>query len=259
MDKITAIALTTFRELVRSSVLYIVLFFAAAIVLLAAALGSVTIGDQLLVIKDFGLASASFFSVIFAVIAGTQLLHKELSRKTIYNILCKPVERRQFLGGKFLGMLITTACLIACLNAALMLFVGLMSGQADWLLAYAGLYMLLEAAVICAAAIFFSSLVVTPVLSGLFTLGFFLAGRAADYLLYFVNEGSVSGLIASTLGILHALLPQLARLNVSNAVVFHDWTLLGAVRFFWAALYSLGYAAVLLILANLIFKRRDFN
>lgn len=259
MNKMAAIALTTWRELMRGKVLYLVLFFAVILVLAAALFGSVTIGDQILVIKDFGLFSISLFSVVFTVIAGASLLHKELSKKTIYNILSKPVERAQFLWGKFLGILAATSVLIAALGAALIIFVFVLSGQLDGFLALACVYIFLEAVIICAASIFFSSLVVTPLLSGLFTLGVFLTGRSLDYMLYFVREGSVSPQLTYVLRFLHAILPNLARLNVMNDIVFRDPVSLSPAHLAWSGLYAISYAGVLMILSSLIFKRREFN
>ena len=57
--------------------------------------------------KDFSLMSVSLFGVIIAVVLGVNLLHQELGRKTIFNILSKPVARWQFIVGKFLGLLAT--------------------------------------------------------------------------------------------------------------------------------------------------------
>ena len=90
------IALNTFRELVRGKTLYGVIFTSAIIVAISALFGSVSVGDQLLVVKDFGLFSVSFSAVVFAVITGASLLHKELERKTVFNILSKPVNRSEF-------------------------------------------------------------------------------------------------------------------------------------------------------------------
>ena len=43
-------------------------------------------------------------------------LSKELGKRTIYNLLSKPVARWQFLVGKFLGMFATLALMMAFLN-----------------------------------------------------------------------------------------------------------------------------------------------
>ncbi|MCC6953509.1 MAG: ABC transporter permease subunit, partial [Deltaproteobacteria bacterium] len=96
---ITAIALNTFREAIRNKVLYSGFLFVALLIAGSALFGSVSVGSQIKVIKDFGLFSLSIFGAIVAVAIGVNLLNKELKQKTIYNILSKPVERWQFIVG----------------------------------------------------------------------------------------------------------------------------------------------------------------
>ena len=257
MMRTKAIAISTFRELVRSKILYSILFFAFLMVTASYFFGSVTIGDQVMVIKDFGLFSISLFSVAFAVISGAALLHKELSRKTVYNILAKPVTRAEFVFGKYLGMLFTVGLMILMMGLALSIFVYLFIGNLDYRLAQACLYILTELMIVCAAAIFFSSIVVTPMLSGLFTFGIFMAGRSTSQLLYFVESGHAAGFSGKVIQLLYWLLPRLDLLNVGNDLVYG--ASIGADHFLLSLLYAVGYSGILLILASAIFKRREFN
>jgi Cu-processing system permease protein len=257
MEKVFAITLTTYRELVRSKVLYAVFFFVAALILVASAFGSVTIGDQILVIKDFGLFSISLCSIAFSTIAGATLLKKELERKTIYNILAKPVERWHFVLGKFFGMTLTIALTMLLMMAGLETYLSLFQGQFDGSLWLALYFYFLEVLVICAASMFFSSIVVTPLLSGLFTFGLFLAGRSVEYLLYFIQEGTLSGVAASICKGAYALLPHLSKLQVGNEIVFGQLPSLAYAG--WCGLYATSYAGILLLLSVFFFRRKEFN
>ncbi len=257
MNKVIAISKSTMRELIRGQILLSVLFFGAILVVVSAFFGSVTIGDQVRVIKDFGLFAVSIFCAAFAVIAGATLLNKELSRKTIYNILAKPVERYQFLLGKYIGMTATVGIIILLMITGLTAFAALFETKADLLLMQAGYFILLELVIVCAAAIFFSSVVVTPILSGMFTFGLFLAGRSSEHLLYFINSETATEPMKSGIKILYILLPHLDKLNISNEVVFGHAASIEALL--WGSAYSLSYAICMLILANLIFKYREFN
>ena len=91
--KVLAIALNTAREAVRNKILYSILFFACLVVGIATLLGSFSIGDQMKFAKDFGLMAVSLFGVIIAIVLGVNLLHKELTKRTILNILSKPVAK----------------------------------------------------------------------------------------------------------------------------------------------------------------------
>ncbi len=257
MDKLLAIAICTFRESVRSKALYVTLFFAAGLVLVGALFGSITVGDQVLVIKDLGLFAVSLFPVCYAVIAGSMLLFKELSKKTVYNILAKPVKRAEFIAGKFFGMLATSTVMLLIMAAGLSAFCALFEHRFDPCMLQAYFYIWLELVIVCAAALFFSSLVVTPLLSGLFTFGVFLAGRSTHYLLYFSNEDGGHVGVTWPLTAFYWILPHLDDLNIANSIVYGRYMELG--HSLWAALYALSYAAIALVLAQLIFSRREFN
>ena len=259
MSKATfIIALNTFRELVRGKTLYSVIFISAMIVAVSALFGSVSVGDQILVVKDFGLFSISASAVVFAVITGASLLHKELERKTIFNILSKPVKRWEFVIGKFLGMYCTQLIFLLLSSLVLCIFASFYNSHFDSNLLIASAFIALELLIVCASTLFFSALVVTPALSGLFSLGFFLAGRSVDYILSFIQQQEIpDGIISNSLKGVYYLLPHLPQLNISNDVVFGIIPGLNYIA--WTALYALSYASALLILASILFSRREFN
>lgn len=256
--KIQAIALNTFREAVRNKILYSVLLFAILLVCASALFGSVTIGDQIKVIKDFGLFSLSFFGAIITVVSGVSLLNKELKQKTIYNILSKPVHRWQFIVGKHFGLTITVGLLVSLMGLALIAIVGLYEGQLDLLLFQGLLFSLLEVMVVAAIVIFFSSIVVTTTLTGLFTLGTYLAGRSINYLTFFLSDedpsqAGVRGLIT----LADWILPDLSLFNFNDAIVYGNSVSISNLAY--AVCYGICYSTVLLILAALIFSRRELT
>ncbi|MEZ4753011.1 MAG: ABC transporter permease subunit [Bdellovibrionota bacterium] len=256
MQKISTIAINTFRESIRSKILYSLIIFAGVLVLISSLFGSVTIGEQDKVVKDFGLFCISIFTIAYAVISGASMVHKELSKKTIYNILSKAVRRWEFLLGKFLGMFLTLLVMLALMGSALLALSYLLESQNNLLLLQAYFYQALELLIICATVIFFSAIVVTPLLSGLFTFGVFLVGRSISYLLFFVESGEVSGLTAKILKLLNLVLPNLDKLNINDEVV-HGYSMTPE-HMLWSTVYAVSYAIVLLILAAAIFRKREF-
>ncbi|MBN1900756.1 ABC transporter permease subunit [Candidatus Sumerlaeota bacterium] len=107
MGKTIAIAMNTFKEAVRNRILYILLIFALIIMASSGILGELTISARDRIIKDLGIASINFFGVLIAIFVGIGLVYNELDKKTIYTIVTKPIHRRQFLIGKYLGLLLT--------------------------------------------------------------------------------------------------------------------------------------------------------
>lgn len=257
MKKSFTIAQNTLRESLRSKVLYSLLLFAVLLIGVSIFFGSVTIGDQVKVIKDFGLFSISLFSVAYVIISGASLFHKEISRKTLHSILARPVSRFEFLCGKFLGLLLTATSMIVLMSACLFMLVLLMDKHLNLALLLSAYYVFLELLIVCAAIIFFSSIVVTPMLIGLFTFAFYLAGRSASLLLYLIDNNLVSGEPGRALlkGIYSAL-PHLEMLNISNEAVYE--LLPSLEHTLWATAYAFTYTVTLLIFARTLFEKREF-
>jgi ABC-type transport system involved in multi-copper enzyme maturation permease subunit len=107
MYKTLAIALNTFKEAVRNRILYILLIFALIIMASSGILGELTISARDRIIKDLGIASINLFGILIAIFVGIGLVYNELDKKTIYTIVTKPIDRHQFLVGKYLGLLLT--------------------------------------------------------------------------------------------------------------------------------------------------------
>ena len=105
--RIRAIALNTFKEATRNKIYYLLIFFGVFFVLSSKLVTILTLGDRVKVLKDLGLASINFFCVLIAIFTGIDLVYKEIEKKTVYNILSKPVSRSCFIIGKFFGLALT--------------------------------------------------------------------------------------------------------------------------------------------------------
>lgn len=112
MGAMTAIAINTFREVLRDKVIFAFFIFACLISLMGILLGSLSIGQDIRIVEDLGLAAIAIIGGVIAVFSGANLVYKELERKTIYLIFSKPVQSWQFIFGKYLGL---AACLLVIL------------------------------------------------------------------------------------------------------------------------------------------------
>lgn len=107
MNKIVAIALNTFKEAVRNRILYILLIFALIFMGFSGVLRDLTIAAEDKIIKDLGIAAINVFGLLIALFVGIGLVYNELDKKTIYTIVSKPIDRWQFILGKYFGLLLT--------------------------------------------------------------------------------------------------------------------------------------------------------
>jgi ABC-type transport system involved in multi-copper enzyme maturation permease subunit len=252
--KIVAIAVNTFKEGIRDRILYLPFFFATVAVVFSRVLAVLTVGDRVKVIKDVGLASISIFGMLIAVLIGTGLVYKEIDKKTIYTLLAKPVERWQFLLGKFLGLVLILISLTVSMAAVFLVVVFAHTSRVEGGLVVAILFIFLELVLVTAVAMLFSCFS-TPILSSVFTLSFYVIGHFS-WGLQTLIEKARSGPARVTLRLLYAVLPDLENFNFKTDVVYGLKIL---PKFYvFAALYGLAYTAFVLALAVIIFKNRDF-
>jgi Cu-processing system permease protein len=258
MRNVWAVAANTFREAVRDRVLYNLVFFALLMMGASILVGQVSIEIEQSVIVSLGLTAISVIGIFIAVFIGVGLVSKEIDKRTLYALLAKPVQRWQFLLGKFGGLVMTlavnTAAMALGLYAALWIVKHPLTSSDGYLLV--AVYLIwLKLALIVALAMLFSCFT-TPLLAILFTLGIYVAGVFAEEL----RTMQAVDLTPSTMKMLKGvsyLLPNFENFNVMGAVA-HGRGIPGALVWQNTA-YAILYAAIVLCGAALIFSRRNLK
>jgi ABC-type transport system involved in multi-copper enzyme maturation permease subunit len=258
MGRIVTIALGAFKESVRERVLYNLIVFAFLMIGAAILLGSISLGVEQIILVNLGLGAISVFGLVIAIFIGIGLVSKEIDRRTIYNILSKPVSRAEFILGKYAGLLWTL-----CVNTAIMtagFYVALAvqkKGLAlhDFSLLVAVYFILLQLAIVVGIAIFFSC-ISTSILSAVFTLCLFVIGNFSSDIRAFGQE-SGSPLLEKLTAVVYYILPNFGDFNVIDQVA-HGVRIPG-ILITANTCYALLYITVLLSGAVLIFEEREFK
>ncbi len=253
--RVTVIAENTFREAVRDKLLYNLLLFAALMIASSIVLAKLHIGQDERIYRDVGLSAIAFFGALIAIFVGVNLVYREISMKTVYSMLAKPVRRWEFLCGKYVGLVGLLALEIALMSA---LFLGVLwfkgSEVTGSIFAAIGL-IVLELTLVTAIAIFFSSFT-TPYLAGMFTLALWIIGHLlGDVRAFGLQQGSES--IRPITEALYWSLPNLDRLDIKGDAA--AGSPIAASRIAFSALYAVLYSGALLSGAVLLFRRRDFS
>jgi len=251
---ISVIARNTFKEAVRDRVLYLLLFFSALSIVLARVLAILTVGDRVKVVKDVGLASISFFGALMAILIGTGLVYKEIEKRTIFTLISKPIRRVEFLLGKFFGLVLTLAVMLGAMSLIFLAVVFLHTFQVEFGLILAVVFIFLELVLLTAVAVLFSCFS-TPILSSLFALSFYLIGHFSWSLETLIKR-TPAGATRTIIQIIYMLLPDLENFNIKTEVVQN----LPLPSGIWLGAFGYGvvYTAFILLLAVLVFRRRDF-
>jgi len=105
-----AVAFAAYREACRQPMFWLITLGAIIVTWVAVALPYFTFGDDYKMMKQIGFDVVMLAAVLFGVLAASTSISDEIEGRTAVTLMSKPVNRRQFLIGKFLGILM--ACMI---------------------------------------------------------------------------------------------------------------------------------------------------
>lgn len=253
MAVVRAIAINTFKEAIRDRILYLLVFFSLLMILASVVISTLSVGQNARIVVDMGLAAISLFSVIIAVFIGTNLLFKEIDKRTIISLLSKPIRRRDFILGKYLGLIFTLLVLDLIMSGIFLLILYLF--QRIWYppVLWIILFLFLEVMVITAVAIFFST-ITSPLLSALFTFSLYGIGHYTKDLrmLGYLSKNPALEWITSAL---YYVLPNLEHFNLKNQLSGE----IAVVPLFISVMaYGTFYVLFLLVLSVLFFQKKEF-
>lgn len=252
MSNIISIAKNTFRETIRDKILYGILAFAFLFLASTIFFGSISLGEDIKVVKDFGLAGIYIFSIIIAIFLGTSLVYKEIEKKTLYIIFSKPVSVYQFVVGKFFGLWVSITLNVVLMTIVHLIIVKIKGGGIDLIALYAILLLIFELAIFVALTILFSS-VTAPLAGAIFSIIILYIGHSLEMLKkYAVKSGQAMRIFTDGV---YYILPNLEKFNLRNSVV-HD-VAPSSGQIIYPILYSVLYVLILLWASTMALKKRD--
>jgi ABC-type transport system involved in multi-copper enzyme maturation permease subunit len=256
-SRLSTIAMNTFREAVRDRVLYNLIIFALLLVAGGPLMGQISFDIERLVLINVGLSSISLFGVVIAIFIGIGLVSKEIEKKTLYTILCRPVRRWEFIVGKSSGLVMTLLVNTALMTAGF--YAALLWNQHRFTRADAGLliaiyFTVLEFLMITAITLLFSSFS-TPIFSAVFAFSLFVIGTFSEDLHNFAALAHGATKWFATVAAY--VVPNFATLNVISQVA-HDQPVAGSLILF-NTFYALLYSVAVTAGAVLIFDRRNLK
>jgi ABC-type transport system involved in multi-copper enzyme maturation permease subunit len=254
VNQLLAIATNTFKETIRDRILGVIVVFALIMIAGGLWLGSISLGQQGRMMKDFGLTAVTFFGLIVAVFVAASLVHKEVEKRTVFVLFSKPVSRASFIAGKFIGLCGTMAIVLAGMGLFLFVIVLVVDRSPSWMILVAVLMIYVQLLAIMAVTIFFST-VSSAILASVLGICVFVAGQLSQ------NVLSLTRLVKNPVTqafswVVYVVIPNLSAVDVKAGVVGEQTLSWGEIGL-WT-LYLLAYAVVVLALGVVIFRRKEF-
>ncbi len=268
--RIGLVAWHVFKENVRDRVLYGIGVFAVLLVAASLLIGQMTAGEDVKIIKDFGLATIELAGVLMTVFVGVGLVAREIDRRSIFSLLAKPLARWEFIAGKYAGLVLTILVNVAAMTAALYLMLAYLDWRAlpierlawdapatDPRLLLAIVMIAAELALLTAVALFFSAFSSSALVSVAFTLGAFVTGLVSADLRNFGDIVDVSPAVARLVSIVGWVVPAFSAFDIKAQVVHGLLPPPGFVGY--TLLYATAYIAAVVTAAVTVFSRREFQ
>jgi len=228
------------KELIRRKDFYLIFFFLLVIICSSASLsfGGET-GFQRY-FKEIGISFAYIFSVVIAVTFASAQIPREIESKTIYPILAHPVSRGDFIIGKFLGVLFVAAASFTLFYAV---FIGSLHVKGDLstpptLLMQGYLFHICLLSFFVALCLLFSLFLTTT------------ANMGISLILYFATDW-----FGATLPN-YIYLPHPELFDIKDKII-HTQDIIPAWAASFLVLYAVIYTALFLMLAYMVFKKRN--
>jgi len=207
-------------------------------------------------------ASGMFFNEVFTLIIAFALtlfmIPHEISTGAILYILPKPVQRYQYILGKFFGVFAIISICWLLMGLELFTFFSIMQEEVDKYLLTAIFLLPLKYAIFIAMMIALTTRI-PPIAAGIFSLIFFLGGHVSAKLqdLFMDPALALEGFMRYAAMFTYYIIPHLypvfsGTIMDENENILETWTQVCG----WA-LYAFLYISILLVIAIISFRRKS--
>ncbi|MCO4755487.1 MAG: hypothetical protein KC478_13480 [Bacteriovoracaceae bacterium] len=255
LKKVQTVASYTFQEVLKSKVLYNIMFLGLGLLIVTYVAQQFTYGAPSRIALDFGVGALSLSSVGIAIFMGVGLLSKEIENRTVYMIVSRPVKRSSFVLGRILGLNLILVLNILILSLLTLTVYFLTGGAVQPLIFWTILFIVIEASMVL-LVVSLLSLLTSATLSVILSLVIFFAGHAIKeaQMTTFTQNRPVLEWI---LDFYHVALPAFGKINTRDLLLYNQ-TVDG--QFLMSALgYSFTYSAFLVALILIIFEKKNLD
>lgn len=255
MNGFLALAWNGFREARRNRVTTVVAAFAIVLLISSTLVTQVTVHTYDRVLTDFGLSTMAILLVGLAVFLSCGLIPQEIERKTIFLVVSRPMSRSLFLLSRLTGNLISLLVLQLAMTVVFFIELGLYGAPMTSAIVASLVGLSAELLVVTAIGFLFSTFS-SQLISALITVGVIFSGHLSGDV-YRLTSKSPSTVIQWAGRATYYLIPNLDRMNFRDAAALANPV--AALEVAQSVGLALGYAALLIVIASVIFERRDFK
>ena len=264
-----SIARATTKEAVRQPIFLMLMGVGTLILLVNCIVPFFSLGDDTKMYIDCGLATVLISSLLVAIWTASLSVAEEIEGKTAMTLLSKPITRREFIMGKYLGIAQTTFFMVLYFGMTLICLIFFLKAELDAKEASSTLNaverLTIALRVLPGLALVFMEVAVMAAISVAISTRLPMLVNVTSCLAIFVVGHLTPVLVQSSLRnvpfvkfiaqLLATILPALDNYNMSAAIAMDQTIPANYVGY--NGLYSLCYVAAIILLAFILFEDRD--
>lgn len=263
-----AIVRVTFLEGLRSKAVYGISLLAGLMMAFTVVLSGMIMRDVGKVATDLALSTATFAALLVVLFVGINILSRDMERKTVYLALSRAVPRSRYLLARFVGLgllqaLIMALLLLASLASLLLvkrMYLSYFGSVSLELVALAHLFVFVQMCILTALSMLFSMVASSPFVTFMLTTLTWLIGSSTQEVKQMLESADVTQVSPVTrviVKIAYYLFPNFAMFDLKS-VAAHGLAV-DASRLGLGLIYALAYSIAVLVLAILLFRRKELT
>jgi len=266
MMNIIFLARITFKGIIRERLFSVLVLVALFLFFVTPYLTALAPRQGIQVALDFVMSTVSFAGLMLAIFLGSNLINRDIDKKTLCSIITRPVSRLQYVLGRFLGigtvLLFSTLLLVIFGLFSFYITVHFFNSQGEspnWFLFGINFFFNIEMLLILVAASFFiSSISTSSFLPLMFTIGFYFTGESiakVKALLESSKTIELNAILKMIVSAAYYIFPNLTLFDFKTSAAYN--LKVPALDLLLIFFYGTVYTVILLILTINIFNKRD--
>jgi Cu-processing system permease protein len=268
VNGIISLAHITFKEGIRNRALFGIFIMALLAFALTVILTDLFMRDIMRVAASLSLTTISFSGLLMVIFIGTNLLAKDIDKRTIYMVISRPISRAQYIIGKFIGLcllIIVSVIFLGVISTIPVYIAGLSYANPhaifNWsIYATAIIATTMKLMLIASIIILCSAITSTSFISLILTIAIYIIGSTNEVVKGFLDiqtEGVViTPFMAGIIKFVYYVFPNLSAFDLKVQAV--NGIALPAGYLAWTSMYWLLYIAIVVAASALIMERREF-
>ena len=257
MKRILAVGTFTFRELIRSNMLFIWLISVLVLCGLAFLLSILSFGSILQIFMDLGLTGMELSGILVLILSLAVTYTTEMDQKAIYLHLAKPVTRGEYLLGRIFGFYAVVSLVVLGMGLVVVGLVVTGGGQVPPLFYDCVLFILLEMLVLTFVGLSYQMIATSMVAVFLYTFFTIFLGHCIGVVEWLLNQ-ELAHWVKTMLKIIYYILPNLEAFNLKDRI-YDPNLILGPSQWEEILLYTFAYSFIAFLIGWVNLEKREFK